>query len=284
MTKSQVKDFAASCNLLTDLNVLTKKESMGVCFIGRRKMGDFLPQYFTPTPGRCVPVATLYHVAAHWLLAADIYRCRFIDVSLIASRGVNRAVVGTHNGAELLTVGQKCRIGGCASKYFVAKKVGGSGDVLVAPGHNHPSLYVEVLQVEWEKFNWSSLHCRENLLKDVAANGIGVLHCEMQFRHQQNSIPCSVSVFLTGQSDDHMSTPIVSPLPLTAAPQPPAEGSVNCVGNHRRSPRNERMVLRVDCKDGPVRAASPGQILALYSGDVCLGGGPISSTYSRFFV
>lgn len=34
------------------LRVLSKKESMGICFVGKRKMSDFLPQYFTPTPGR----------------------------------------------------------------------------------------------------------------------------------------------------------------------------------------------------------------------------------------
>ncbi|CAE7522026.1 mnmA, partial [Symbiodinium microadriaticum] len=33
MTKAQVKEIALSSELLVDLNVLTKKESMGVCFI-----------------------------------------------------------------------------------------------------------------------------------------------------------------------------------------------------------------------------------------------------------
>ena len=34
------------------LRVLQKKESMGICFVGKRKMSEFLPHYFNPTPGR----------------------------------------------------------------------------------------------------------------------------------------------------------------------------------------------------------------------------------------
>lgn len=52
MTKAEIKRIAATSPLLADLNVSHKKESMGVCFIGRRKMDEFLPQYFTPTSGR----------------------------------------------------------------------------------------------------------------------------------------------------------------------------------------------------------------------------------------
>ena len=34
------------------LAILTKKESMGLCFVGKRNMTDFLSNYFTLTPGR----------------------------------------------------------------------------------------------------------------------------------------------------------------------------------------------------------------------------------------
>jgi tRNA U34 2-thiouridine synthase MnmA/TrmU len=52
LTKAEIKRMAADEPLLQGLNVLKKKESMGVCFIGKRTMSDFLPQYFTPTGGR----------------------------------------------------------------------------------------------------------------------------------------------------------------------------------------------------------------------------------------
>jgi tRNA-specific 2-thiouridylase len=34
------------------LNVLKKKESMGICFIGKRPMKQFLADYINLTPGR----------------------------------------------------------------------------------------------------------------------------------------------------------------------------------------------------------------------------------------
>lgn len=50
--KSEVKKIAQSYPDFNGLRILQKKESMGVCFIGKREMSEFLPNYFQPTPGR----------------------------------------------------------------------------------------------------------------------------------------------------------------------------------------------------------------------------------------
>lgn len=50
LTKAEVKAIAAE--RLPGLRVLTKHESMGICFIGKRDMRDFLEDYITLTPGR----------------------------------------------------------------------------------------------------------------------------------------------------------------------------------------------------------------------------------------
>jgi tRNA U34 2-thiouridine synthase MnmA/TrmU len=52
LLKSRVKAIAEACPEFKELGILRKKESMGVCFIGKRKMSEFLPNYFNPTPGR----------------------------------------------------------------------------------------------------------------------------------------------------------------------------------------------------------------------------------------
>ncbi len=86
LTKSDVRKIASTAESpLNDCRILTKKESMGICFIGRRPFDEFLQNYVVPTPGR------------------------FIDVD-------TRRVVGTHSGMELFTIGQGARIGGALSR------------------------------------------------------------------------------------------------------------------------------------------------------------------------
>ena len=77
--KPQVKEIATK--YFKGLNVLTKKESMGICFIGPRSFPEFLSSYITLTPGH------------------------FVDWD-------TRKIVGRHHGKEMYTIGQKAKIGG----------------------------------------------------------------------------------------------------------------------------------------------------------------------------
>ena len=80
--KSDVRAIAAK--YFEGLEVLSKKESMGICFIGRRSFPEFLSSYIYLTRGN------------------------FIDWE-------TGRVVGTHQGKETYTKGQGAKIGG--SKY-----------------------------------------------------------------------------------------------------------------------------------------------------------------------
>ena len=87
LTKSNVRRIAAAAESpLNNCRVLKKKESMGICFIGKRPFDEFLQKYVIPTPGR------------------------FIDVD-------TGKIVGSHSGMELLTIGQGARIGGAINRY-----------------------------------------------------------------------------------------------------------------------------------------------------------------------
>ena len=118
LTKPQVRAIAMKDHRLKGLNVLMKKESMGICFVGKRSMQEFLGGYISLTVGRflCVDTGT---------------------------------VIGTHGGRELLTTGQRARVGGCPEPYYVVDRppVGytlpngdmvENGDVLVGKGHHTP--------------------------------------------------------------------------------------------------------------------------------------------------
>ncbi len=143
LTKKQVRQIVREP--LHGLRVLEKAESMGVCFIGKRKFSQFLGQYINLTPGR------------------------FIDVD-------TGHVVGTHQGKEALTAGQGARIGGAEMKYFVvahdadvaayAGRPSQIGDILVARGSDHPALFSTDLSVHISDFSWVNGRCPEVLLYD----------------------------------------------------------------------------------------------------------------------
>ena len=87
-TKAEIRDMATERNLWT----ATKKESMGVCFVGQVGMRDFLGQYVDTTPGD------------------------------IIDRDTNQ-VIGRHDGAIFYTLGQRhgLDVGGGLPYYVVGK-------------------------------------------------------------------------------------------------------------------------------------------------------------------
>uniref|UniRef100_A0A8C9K0E2 Mitochondrial tRNA-specific 2-thiouridylase 1 n=2 Tax=Panthera tigris altaica TaxID=74533 RepID=A0A8C9K0E2_PANTA len=97
LTKHFVKKIAAENRLH---HVLQKKESMGICFVGKRNFENFILQYLQPRPGK------------------------FISIE-------DNRVLGTHKGWFLYTLGQRARIGGLREPWYVVEKDGTKGDVFV---------------------------------------------------------------------------------------------------------------------------------------------------------
>ena len=88
-TKPQVRELAAERNLIT----ATKKESMGICFVGKVGIKEFLQQYVTTTPG-----------------------------AIIDQFG---RTIGEHDGAIFYTIGQRhgLDVGGGLPYYVVGKNM-----------------------------------------------------------------------------------------------------------------------------------------------------------------
>ena len=225
-TDRSVRDIAHQVKIPT----ASKKDSMGICFIGKRNFGQFVSQYLpeTPTPGS------------------------FIDID-------TGEIVGHHHGSMHYTIGQGAKISGANIKYFVCGK-GSSRDtantVFVCNDTHHPSLYTDELLVDFEAFNWIGIgENSSNRIKSfnhvpaplTKGKPIQVL---ARTRHLQPLVPCTVSWQRHFDGNSSSSLGMLS--------------------------------MRFD---KPMRAITPGQIVALYSGNnglICLGGGPIHSRGSSF--
>ncbi len=118
MTKSEVREMARSRNLWT----ATKKESMGVCFVGSVGMREFLSEYIDTTPGDIVDVQT----------------------------GKN---IGRHDGVIFYTLGQRhgLDVGGGLPYYVVGKDMK-KNEVYVSTNLNDESMWrneIKLVDLHW---------------------------------------------------------------------------------------------------------------------------------------
>ncbi len=141
LKKAEVKAVAAAEGFA---EVAAKRESMGICFIGkRRSFASFLRQYVEDEPG---PV---------------------VDVD-------SGRVVGHHAGVHSYTLGQRLRMHTVMpERTFVVWKDPLTKTLYVCQGTHHPALYREQFQVEDP--HWIRGRPPDELNKED-----GVLHC--QFR------------------------------------------------------------------------------------------------------
>ncbi|XP_076639936.1 mitochondrial tRNA-specific 2-thiouridylase 1 isoform X1 [Colletes latitarsis] len=148
--KSNVKQIAKEAGL--DL-IIHKKESMGICFVGKRNFQDFISEYISDKPGD------------------------FVDLD-------SGQVVGKHLGFHHWTIGQRTRIAGSPEAYFVQKKDAGTNNIIVVRGTHHPALYSNFMITEsayWihkepEQFN----------------NYFRILNCDFRCQHRYSVISCLI--------------------------------------------------------------------------------------------
>ncbi|XP_038612243.1 mitochondrial tRNA-specific 2-thiouridylase 1 isoform X3 [Tachyglossus aculeatus] len=152
LTKGFVKKLAAENGLQ---HVLQKKESMGICFIGKRNFESFILEYLQPRPGK------------------------FISIE-------DGSVLGTHNGWFLFTLGQRAKIGSQNVAWFVVEKDALSGDIFVAPGTDHPALYRDLLRTN--RVHWMAEEPPAPLVRDK------MMECTFRVRHQMALAPCVLTL------------------------------------------------------------------------------------------
>lgn len=148
--KKDVKKIAQEAGL--DM-IVRKKESMGMCFIGKREYQNFISEYIDDKPGK------------------------FIDLDT----GI---VVGEHKGIHYWTIGQRCKIAGWNPPYFVFRKDIESNNILVVSGTNHPALYTDFVVTEAP--HWIAAEP-----SDFSQNW-NILDCDFRFQHRNSLIPCRV--------------------------------------------------------------------------------------------
>lgn len=151
LLKSEVRDLASRA----DLPTADKKDSQGICFVGKIDLPTFLKQKILPKDGDVIeiypdqlPNREIFSQITHETLVES---SKPFDFSSIKGK-----IIGKHQGANYYTIGQRkgLNIGGHKESIFVLATDIEKNIIYVGEGHNHPGLMRDTIFIRKEECHW----------------------------------------------------------------------------------------------------------------------------------
>ena len=148
LTKPEVREIAEAQRLAT----AKRKDSQGICFVGKVDLPLFLQQKLSAKQGN------IHEILPTWAK----YERYAADTSLEGmARPYSYTVrdgkkIGTHNGAHFYTIGQRkgLGIGGRKESLFIIGTDVDSNTIYVGEGDSHPGLYRRALHIKSGEIHW----------------------------------------------------------------------------------------------------------------------------------
>jgi tRNA-specific 2-thiouridylase len=156
LTKPHVREMAKKIGLVT----ADKKDSQGLCFVGKVHLPDFLQQRLEPRKGKVIAVPADAPVFKNGISDDLAYRVKPFQLEPEFGN-----VVGEHNGAHYYTIGQRkgLNIGGFPEPLFVIGTDTSKNVIYTGMGEDHPGLYRSGLFIPVSEEHW----IREDLKLEV---------------------------------------------------------------------------------------------------------------------
>ncbi len=153
LTKPEVREIASKLDLIT----AEKKDSQGLCFIGKVKLPDFLQQQLKPKEGIIVEVPKENEAYIETVLefSSTEEKLKYLSRKIDYKQDFGK-VVGKHQGAHYFTKGQRkgLAVGGTVEPLFVIDTDVVENVIYTGQGKNHPGLYKKALFVTNEELHW----------------------------------------------------------------------------------------------------------------------------------
>jgi tRNA-uridine 2-sulfurtransferase len=150
LTKPEVRDIAREQKLPT----AERKDSQGICFIGKVDLPTFLQQKLRPQKGNVIEIPASFMARKKKIeISEENYNKLCFPFPL---KPWNGEVTGTHDGARFFTIGQRkgLRIGGHKEPLFVIGTDVHRNIVYVGEGQDHPGLYRRGLFIPFNEIHW----------------------------------------------------------------------------------------------------------------------------------
>jgi tRNA-specific 2-thiouridylase len=143
MEKPEVRRIAAEQQLAT----AKRKDSQGICFVGKVDLPTFLQQKLQTRRGDII------EIPASW---GGYARRAWDDPNPAVYSPEDGAKVGEHNGAHFYTIGQRkgLGVGGKAEPLFVVATDVARNIIYVGQGELHPGLMRRALRIRPDEMHW----------------------------------------------------------------------------------------------------------------------------------
>jgi len=153
LTKPEVREIAAANGLIT----ADKKDSQGLCFIGKVRLPEFLQQKLKPKKGVIVEIPSDFEAYNKAFPEFKTKEASLVyDAKKIRYKLEDGKVVGEHQGAHYFTTGQRkgLHVGGTKEPLFIIATNVKDNIIYTGQGKNHPGLYRKALFVSNEETHW----------------------------------------------------------------------------------------------------------------------------------
>lgn len=153
LEKPKVREIAKIAGLIT----ADKKDSQGLCFIGKVSLPEFLKQQLQPKEGEIVEIfrdSPLYQTEQP-LFSSKLEELRYLSAKINYQKSDGK-VIGKHQGAQYYTIGQSkgLGIGGHKESCFVIHRDMEDNILFVGEGHSFPGLYHKALKINNDEAHW----------------------------------------------------------------------------------------------------------------------------------
>lgn len=176
LTKPKVRKIAAENNLIT----ADKKDSQGLCFIGKVRLPEFLQQKLKPKRGVIVEVSPEH---PEYKKNIPEFTSKTEALAFFSKKRNYRLndgkIVGKHRGAHYFTKGQRkgLHVGGTAEPLFVIDTDVDENIIYTGQGKNHPGLYKKVLFIKDDELHW--------IREDLALKIDETMNVNLRIRYRQ---------------------------------------------------------------------------------------------------
>jgi|TARA_B110000240_G_scaffold93061_1_gene105671 tRNA-specific 2-thiouridylase len=176
LTKPEVREIAKKADLIT----AEKKDSQGLCFIGKVRLPEFLQQKLQPKKGNIVNIPADF---SQYTKSTPKFESIEAELAYFSTKFSYKEedgkILGKHQGAHYFTKGQRkgLDVGGTKEALYVIETDVVANTIYTGEGKNHQGLYRNVLLVSNEEIHW----IREDLMLKVGET----MQVEARIRYRQ---------------------------------------------------------------------------------------------------